>query len=174
MLPLLPGQQSGLKKVTKGIIEGGWVISITGPNLRTLLISGAGPDPYFRNRSVHIGRWAGGGSSRISRVPQRRLVSTFWCLGGGKGGRGTRIESQEQRHAQFKRSLPFLDCPFGLVFKQEGSAKQPLPYRWRVLVPIRAVAEVNLRGEPHTDSYPGIKGWTSLCASLGSLHILET
>lgn len=86
VLPLLPGQQSGLKKVRNGILEGGWVmISTTGSNLETLLFAGTGPDPYFRYKSVHIGRWAWG-SSRISRVPKRKLSSIFWCLGGGKEG----------------------------------------------------------------------------------------
>lgn len=52
----------------------------------------------------------------------------------------------------FKRPFSWLDCPFGPVVKQEGSAKQPLPYRPRVPVLIRAMTEANLRGEPHTES----------------------
>lgn len=59
--------------------------STTGPDPGTLLFTGAGPNPCFRNKSVHTGRWAWR-SSKIHRAPSRRLSSIFWCLGGGEGG----------------------------------------------------------------------------------------
>lgn len=155
MLPLLPGQQSGLKKVRKEILEGGWVlISTTGPNLGTHLIAGAGPDPYFRNRSVQSTLEDGhGGLPESPEYPKESSPPSFgiWEEERG-GGEVLDRESGTVDMPRFKRPFSWLDCSFGLVFKQEGSAKQPLSDRPRVPVLIRAVTEANLRGEPHTES----------------------
>lgn len=65
VLPLLPGQRSGLKKVKKRISEGGSHDTFHHWSWDTPFAE-AGPDLCFRKKPIHIGRWAW----RSSRIPK--------------------------------------------------------------------------------------------------------
>lgn len=104
VLPLLPGQLSGLKKVKKRISEGGrhdnfhhWP--------RDTAFAEAGPDLCFRKKPAHIGRWTWR-SSRIPNVWRRRLAPPSFGVWEETKGENCWVESQGRGLIEEASSVP--------------------------------------------------------------------